>query len=82
MTKALQELILAEPTRALEIPDALPLLVTEDTVRSNIPELSITMIKIELVTNLTVIHKLYSIGRRLLHHVHFHFWEEHINPTR
>lgn len=41
LNKYLQELILAEPTRALEIPDALPVLVTEDTVRANIPELSI-----------------------------------------
>lgn len=41
LNKYLQELILAEPTRALEIPDALPILVTEDTVRANIPELSI-----------------------------------------
>lgn len=41
LSKYLQELILAEPTRALEIPDALQFLVTEDTVRANIPELSI-----------------------------------------
>jgi hypothetical protein len=41
MNKILQELILAEPTRALEIPDALPILVTEETVQRNIPELSI-----------------------------------------
>ena len=53
MQKFLQELILAEPTRALEIPDALQILVTEDTVRANIPELSIPS---QLIISLQIFH--------------------------